>query len=124
MRMNEGLRKMLAGVLSTGVLLALLSVAMPARASEFDYDCVPVEVAVFSSRVHMRCQTPVAFYIWFFALPTSDPQADRLLSLASTAMAIPGAKVSVHFEGTDTSGTSYGCGSSDCRKPMRFFLHK
>jgi hypothetical protein len=124
MQMNERFRSLLAGVLSTGLLLALLGIAKPARASELDFDCVPVEVAVLFNRVHMRCQTPVAFYIYFFALPTSDPQADRLLSLASTAMAIPGAKVSVHFEGTDTSGTSYGCSSSDCRKPMRFFLHK
>jgi hypothetical protein len=81
-------------------------------------------VAVFTDRIHVWCQTttpanggPALTGISWFAFPTSpdSAEASRFLSLFQTS-AISGRYVWLELNPTDTSGTSFGCGASDCRR--------
>jgi len=76
--------------------------------------CNPVNVATYTTRVHIKCDVP-ANGIWYFAAPTSNSKhAARVLSLLLTAQAV-GSQVSVLYDPEDTSGTAYGCDAADCR---------
>ena len=81
-------------------------------------------VAVFTDRVHVWCQSttavggaPALSGIYWFAFPTSPDSAgaSRFLSLFQTS-AISGRYVWLEVNPTDTSGSSFGCGSGDCRR--------
>jgi hypothetical protein len=81
-------------------------------------------VAVFTNRVHVWCPSttpvggaPALTGIYWFAFPTSPDSAaaSRFMSLVQTAT-IAGRTVWVELDPNDTSGTSFGCGSSDCRR--------
>jgi hypothetical protein len=81
-------------------------------------------VAVFTNRVHVWCQSttpvgsaPALSGIYWFAFPTSPDSAaaSRFLSLFQTST-ISGRYVWLEVNPTDTSGSSFGCGSGDCRR--------
>jgi hypothetical protein len=81
-------------------------------------------VAVFTTRVHVWCQTttpvasaPALSGISWFAFPTSPDSAaaSRFLSLFQSS-AISGRYVWLEVNPTDTSGSSFGCASSNCRR--------
>jgi hypothetical protein len=81
-------------------------------------------VAVFSTRVHLWCQSttsvsggPALNGIYYFSVPTSpdSPLASRFMSLMQTAV-IANRTVWVELDPNDTSGTSFGCGSANCRR--------
>ena len=82
-------------------------------------------VAAFTNRVHLYCQsttpignaTALSALITWFAVPTSPDSmaAARFMSLAQTGL-ITGRTLWVEADPNDTSGTSFGCGSTDCRK--------
>lgn len=94
-----------------GVLISLLSFNV---AHAVETSCTPLNTAVFSSRVHIKCEESVAG-IQYFALSTSDAaQAARVLSTISTAT-VAGRPVFVHYNPSDTSGAAIGCQVSDCR---------
>jgi hypothetical protein len=76
--------------------------------------CTPVNVAAFSSRVHVKCSESVGG-IQYFAVPTANAaHAARVLSLLSTAHAA-GRTLDILYEPSDTSGSTIGCQASDCR---------
>jgi hypothetical protein len=89
-----------------------------------DISCVPVQVFVFAYRdgqplrLHVQCAAAVGG-ISYFALNTADaPVAARILSILTTAQ-VAGRTLGIRYDPADnTSGTSYGCQSSDCR-PIR-----
>jgi hypothetical protein len=112
----------LTGAVSTR---AATEADLEAPTAVYWYQCNPTQhVAVFTNRVHVYCSTttPVGGApalspsIFWFAVPTSpDTQfASRIMSLLQTAV-ITGRAVWLEVNPTDTSGTSYGCGASDCR---------
>ncbi len=81
-------------------------------------------VAVFTNRVHVWCQTttpvggaPALSGISWFAFPTSPDSAaaSRFLSLFQSS-AISGRYVWLEVDPNNTSGSTFGCGSSDCRR--------
>jgi hypothetical protein len=82
------------------------------------YTCNPSLVVSANVRVVARCATPYTngtITIYWFAYPTSDSgNASRMLSLFETAKAT-GSTVTFYFDTSDTSGTAYGCLSTDCR---------
>jgi hypothetical protein len=85
----------------------------PAR--EAESMCVPVSVAVFNNRIHVECLNGAAFR--FFAAPVGDPNASEFLTALSTAMSsIPIMEVRIGYYDDTTSGPSFGCAVSDCRK--------
>jgi|ERR1044072_157315 hypothetical protein len=76
--------------------------------------CTPIQVAIFSNRIHVRCAAPVGG-ISYFAFPTSNAtQADRYLSMLLDAQ-VAHRNLTVWYDPNTTSGTSYGCLASDCR---------
>ena len=88
------------------------------------YQCnAPMNVAVFNNRVHVFCATTTAeggpalsTTIKYFAVPTSpdSASASRYLSIFQSS-SISGKTLWVFLDPTDTSGSSFGCGSGDCR---------
>lgn len=82
-------------------------------------------VGLFTNRVHIYCATTTPVYtapalstsIHWFAVPTSpdSAEASRFLSLFQSST-ISGRYLWVELDPTDTSGSTFGCGSSDCRR--------
>ena len=78
------------------------------------FTCNPVDVAVFSNRIHVRC-SPGDGSIQFFALGTSNTgHTNRTLSMLSTAF-IAQKKLAILYDPADVSGASIGCQTKDCR---------
>ncbi len=81
-------------------------------------------VAVFKNRIHINCPAttsinggPDLTNIYWFAFPSSPDSAlaSRYLSIFETAV-ISGKNLWLQLDPNDTSGSSYGCSSSDCRQ--------
>lgn len=98
------------------------------QASYYWYQCdtpTTAHVAVFKNRIHIYCPSTTAIsgapaldtLIHWFAFPSSPDSAlaSRYLSIFETAV-ISGKNVWLQLDPTDTSGSSYGCLSSDCRQ--------
>jgi hypothetical protein len=107
------LRLAAAGALAAG---AGALPARDARAAPKFFACTPVNVAVFpKSRIHVRCSPGNAATV-FFALGVANAadDADRLLSLAGTAIALK-KKLEIFYDPADPKGSSFGCLNNDCR---------
>lgn len=121
-------------LLAIVLLMATLPNAITSKASAqqepesptalYWYQCnAPTHVAVFTNRVHIYCATntpvsaPTLTGISWFAFPTSPDSAaaSRFLSILQSAK-ITGGTVWVEVNPTDTSGSTFGCGSGDCRR--------
>ena len=92
-----------------------LFLSVSASAGPLWVSCKPVETAVFSNRIHVRCATPVDGRFAFFAAPTSDAKgAARILAVIEGAH-LADKPVNVYFDPADTSLASIGCQAADCR---------
>ncbi len=103
------------------VIVALLVSSVPARASvpaasTTFYQCTPDNVAAFTNRVHVHCTVAYNGTIQWFAYCSANDSAtaSRMLSVFTTAKAL-GGHIGLYFDPNDTSGTSCGCASGDCR---------
>ncbi|NOZ06227.1 MAG: hypothetical protein GXP41_07745 [Chloroflexi bacterium] len=78
-------------------------------------DCTPARVAVFATRIHVKCAAGISG-IWYFAYPTSDAAgAARVLSVLNSAL-VTGRTLVILYDPSDTtSGPPIGCAASDCR---------
>lgn len=92
-----------------------------AKAAGVARSCKPIAVANFvGSRMHIQCDQGYLnnASIIYYALPanTSDQiqRANPVISIGLTAISA-GKTIGISFDDTDTSGTSFGCGASDCR---------
>ena len=100
------------------------ALALPGEDQAKDWtNCQPVQVMVWSSRVHVKCKTPVvdpdnpAGAIWYFAYPTSDaPAAQRVLSTWLDAQ-VTNRSLTILFNFREHSdlANSIGCLWADCR---------
>lgn len=121
--------------LVVGVVLGT-SFAMIRPANAVDYNCVPLEVAVLSNRVHVECAAPAPKTrggyptdtgdpIKFFAVSLSANQdwVNRFIQAADIAIA-SGLTIRFSYTSGDYSGESFGCARRDCRKPGAFALEK
>ena len=90
------------------------------------YVCnAPNHVGLFMNRVHIYCQSTTTISgapalntaIHWFAVPTQPDSAaaSRFMSLLQTSV-IAGKPIWLQVDPTDTSGSSFGCGSGDCRR--------
>jgi hypothetical protein len=90
------------------------------------YQCnAPNHVGLFTNRVHIYCTTTTPIQgapsltgaIHWFAIPTApdSAMASRFMSLLQTSV-ITAKPIWVEVDPNDTSGTSFGCGSGDCRR--------
>lgn len=101
--------------------------ALAAPDAIYWYQCntpTTMHVGLFSNRVHVYCTTttpiagaPAIDGIFWFTVPTAPDSAaaSRYLSLFQSAT-ISGRYLWVELDPNDTSGTSFGCGSSNCRR--------
>jgi len=119
----------LAFTLSRSTLTEAASTPVPeAPDATYWYQCnapTTMHVGLFGNRIHVYCATttPVSTApalsasIHWFAVPTAPDSAasSRYLSLFQSA-AISGRYLWVQLNPTDTSGTTFGCGSGDCRR--------
>lgn len=99
-------------------------------------ECTPIGVGHFdsgtpASRTHVKCAESIpdgGSMVRYFALPTpnksikSDKNFDSdIIGLATAAM-IRGKTLTVIFNAGDTSATAYGCGFTNCRRPVTMFF--
>ena len=124
-RSVHGVARLLSLALVTVVILGAVFVAVPhlrssavaAAAPEANVwtTCTPVNVTVFTNRVHVKCAQS-ASGIYYFASSTQDAaSAARFLSILGTAQAA-GRTLSIWYNPADTSGAAWGCQSNDCRR--------
>ncbi len=108
---------LISGLFVYGILPATTrpAAARPPAALEATSKCVPVSIAVFSSRIHVECLSGAAFR--YFAAPVGDPNTGEFLTALSTALGnIPITEVQIGYFDDTTSGPPFGCAASDCRK--------
>jgi len=99
--------------LTLAATFALLAMPLPAEAAW--HTCKPTDVATYAERIHVRCDTK-AGNIAFFALPTANSaHAGRVLSVLLVAL-VESRSIRIEYDPNDTSGTSFGCLASDCRR--------
>jgi hypothetical protein len=89
------------------------------------YQCNgPTHVGLFTDRVHIYCTTttpisgaPALNGILWFAFPTGpdSAEASRFMSIMQSSH-ITGETVWVEVDPNDTSGTTFGCGATNCRR--------
>jgi hypothetical protein len=99
------------------VLLIASQPAFSAPDTPSDYfTCVPTGVATFDERVHVRCNAADPNGIVYFAACSDKDSANasRYLSIFTTAK-VTGKNLGLYYDLSDTSGTSCGCSTSDCR---------
>jgi hypothetical protein len=104
---------------------AAASQAPEAPEATYWYQCnAPNHIGLFSDRIHIFCTSttpisgaPALNGINWFAFPTSpdSAQASRFMSLLQTSV-ITARPVWMYLNPADTSGASFGCGSSNCRR--------
>lgn len=83
-------------------------------AAEKRFTCTPADVAVFQSRLHVKC-SPSDGSITFFALGFgNNHHANRILSILSTALAAK-RTLSILYDPADLEGVNVGCLKTDCR---------
>ncbi len=100
------------------VLVAIALATFPAMANAEAFLCRLNEVAVWPTRIHIRCvDSPTsAAGVIFFAVPTSSSDnASRFLQVALAALKSPDANLLVIFDAPDHSGDSFGCAYVNCR---------
>ncbi len=114
------------GALATGGVLVLAAVTTGVatagtasgptgrpHAVEESYTCIPLGVAAYTTRIHVRCAAFSGGNL-YYAVPTGDgAHADRVLHVATEAMA-SGRPVTVWYDPSDTSGAAIGCDPSNC----------
>jgi hypothetical protein len=129
----SNLRLSLEAVLVFAVLAVAVSHFVPTQAAasqspeagDYWYQCdSPNHIGLFTNRIHIFCTTttpisgaPVLTGIYWFTFPTSPDSAaaSRFLSLLQTSV-ITGKPVWLLLDPNDTSGSSFGCGASNCRR--------
>ena len=87
--------------------------------------CTVNNVAVFESRIHVRCTTAPGAYptVFYFAASTSNAMfANRLLTLMNTALAL-GKPLGIYYE-PSASYNPAGCNSGDCRAISWIYLNQ
>lgn len=92
--------------------MALIAVALPARADQFA--CAPLGIADFGTHVRLNCNGGPN-EIHDFAIGTADPnRAARIMALGAGAI-LGGLNLDVSYDLQDTSGAAIGCDPNSCR---------
>ena len=100
--------------MATVAVMSVLGLCCTGFAKNTWISCTVDSVAVFASRIHVKCAEGHSG-IYYFAYPTTDDaDANRFLGTLNTAYTL-GTTLSILYDPADTSGTSYGCLAADCR---------
>jgi hypothetical protein len=97
--------------------------SLRAEAAQVWVGCTPVDVATYAERVHVRCTSSISG-VRFFAVATTDaPAAARFVSVATSAL-VAGRTLTVLYDPADTSGPTFGCQTSDCRRALALAIQR
>ena len=111
-RLNRGYSARLA--LAGAIVGVCTLIASPAPVLAAFFTCTAAEAAVFpGSRIHVRC-VPGDGAINYFALSVANSDASRVLSLATTAVAVR-RPLTISYDPNDLSGAGIGCLTVNCR---------
>lgn len=101
-------------LVGTTGLLAIFSYAAASYAGTIG-SCVPVEVAAYPDRVHVKCSSSISG-VSYFSAPTTDAEfASRIVAIGNTAL-VAGRSLMIEYDGATGSGTSFGCASANCKR--------
>lgn len=103
--------------------LFLFSHADSAMAGNIWIDCTPSQASAYSVRAGVKCTTLFddgdgngVNTIQYFAVDTTDEQFSNRVSAMLLASVTSNKVVRVLYDPQDTSGSSYGCDPSNCRR--------
>ncbi len=77
-------------------------------------NCTPENIVTYSGRVHIKCVESIGGIRYFAASTADEAKAARILSVITAAQTL-GRTALILYDPADTSGTSFGCASTDCR---------
>jgi len=101
--------------LLVAVAAGVLSTPKAAFAATKTFTCHPVDVGVFpKNRIHVRCSPADGAIEWFALGITDEGDANRMLSIVSTAFATK-KRLTIWYDPADLSGAGIGCLTKDCR---------
>jgi hypothetical protein len=97
------------------LIVCIWTIAFPDLAKAASLTCTPEDGGVFpGKRIHVQCTKGDGDIKWFALGVSNDGDANRMLSILSTAFALQ-KKLTIWYEPGDTSGSSIGCKANDCR---------
>lgn len=99
--------------LVTVSLLSFLPATTVFAANKF-FTCTPVDVAALPKRIHVKCSPGDGPILWFALGVTDDGDANRMLSIISTAF-VTKKKLSILYDPDDLDGAKIGCETNSCR---------
>lgn len=108
------MKRILKSLSSAGFFV--LSVLSPTHAQDRWALCRPIEAMAYQTRVHIKCEFPVAPGIIYLAASTAADSrfATRVVNLGAVAQ-VTQKTLAVLFDPSDTTGAAYGCSITDCR---------
>jgi hypothetical protein len=88
------------------------------------FSCSAAETGVvLGSRIHVRCDPGDQGGINFFAIGIGNPDASRVLSLASTAV-VARRQLNIVYDTADSGGVAIQCLIGNCRLIQQIFLEQ
>jgi hypothetical protein len=127
---------------------------MTAAARAAEVKCAVDQVSMLGGRIHVRCAglAPIAYFALPITSPSAlslqlmgqlvfidnvkDPYDPNSVAASGAALKVGGASggtsvskgllrtMTIRYDENDTSGASFGCAPSDCRKPTAFFIFR
>lgn len=105
-----------------------------AMASDMAFECQPIEVSVFASRMHIRCRYSYGYpyppFVLlfgdprFFAVPASNVRMSAAAVTLAQAAITSNRNILIDFDYFDFTGDAYGCLMVDCRPILSLRLAK
>lgn len=77
--------------------------------------CKVINIASFSNRVHLKCQTATSDGVQYFAVSSTAIDATAVFAVASAAFQ-KGEKVKVSYDNDNRNGETYSCNYTTCRE--------
>ena len=98
---------------------AAILMFIPGIARAGETMCLIVDVTVWPERVHVQCttqsRTDAYTHITYFAAPTNDAHATRMLYLLLAAHQSK-RQIFITYDHTSGSGSAFGCAPQNCVK--------
>jgi len=106
------------------LVVVCLSLGALRASAQANFTCNPVNVASFSSRVHVKCSPGSGAIVFFAVSTTNTATAQRFQDLALSAL-VNNKTLTIQFNPADiTTGPGFGCASVNCRPASAIFINK
>ena len=106
------------------LVVACLSFGALRASAQASFTCNPVNVASFSSRVHVKCNPGNGAIVFFAVSAANTATAQRFQDLALSAL-VNNKTLTIQFNQADTTTCpTFGCASVNCRAATAIFINK